>query len=109
MKIPTAALPHRVTITPYLGHTAEGPSYGPEQRDVPARVVGRRRQVTTANGTNVVAPATVTLRPGVSVPAESVITHCGQTYTVLEVSSAMTLGPEYSTRLICDGPRGSAP
>lgn len=108
MKIPTATLPHTVTITPYLGDGAEGPMYGTAVT-ARARVVGRRRQVTTANGTNIVAPATVTLRPGVSVPAESKITHDGQTYTVLEVSTAMQLGSDYCTRLICDGSRGANP
>lgn len=107
--IPTAALPHRVTITPYLGDTAEGPTFGTPVTGVPARVVARRRQVTTANGTNIVAPATITLRPGVTVPAESTVTHGTQTYTVLEVSASMQLGADYCTRLICDGPRGSAP
>lgn len=105
--IPTAALPHRVTIEPYLGNTAEGPTYGPARTDVPARVVGKRRMVRDATGQDVTAVATITIRPGTAVPAESRIVHGDQTYTVLDAAESAELGRSHSWQLICDGPRGA--
>lgn len=106
MPVPTAALPHTVTITPFLGNTAEGPSYGPATT-VRARVVGKRRMVRTSDGRDVIAAATVTIRPGVNVPVESRITHGDRSYTVIDAAQGHELNSAHSWQLICDGERGA--
>lgn len=106
--IPTAALPHKITIEAYEGDTAEGPSFGPGCT-VKARVVGKRRMVRTSDGRDVMAVATITIRPGIDVPAESRISHGDQTYTVLDAGESAELRGPHSWRLICDGPRGATP
>jgi hypothetical protein len=106
MPIPTSTLPHIITIEPYEGDTAEGPSYG-TATTVRARVVAKRRMVRTGNGADVTASATITVRPGVTVPAESKVTHGDRTYTVLDAANGHELRGTHSWQLLCDGPRGA--
>lgn len=108
MPIPTAALPHRVTIEPYEGQTAEGPSYG-DPVSVRARVVSKRAMIRTSDGREVTATASVTIRPGRDIPAESRVTHGTQVFTVLDAAHVHELRGPYSWRLLCDGPRGATP
>lgn len=105
--IPTAALPHRITIEPYLGETATGPSFGAARTNVRARVVAKRRMVRDSTGRDIIAAATITVRPGAAIPAESRITHGTQTFTVLDAAESAELGRTHSWQLICDGPRGA--
>lgn len=102
--IPTAALPHRVTVARYLGNSAYGPTWGAPVR-MRARVTGKRRAVKTSNGVNVIADATCVLRPCKEIPAESTLTHHGRIYTVLGVMDNPGLVRDHNTELILTGPR----
>lgn len=105
MKIPTAALPHTVTIEPYEGTDGSGrPVFGAPRR-VRARVASRRTAVRTAEGVDVIATAVCTMRPGPAVPAESRITNGTQTYTVLDVARSDDTARQAGQILTLDGPR----
>ncbi|MFC8584223.1 hypothetical protein ACFUGD_06660 [Streptomyces sp. NPDC057217] len=67
-------LPHRVTIEPYLGDTAYGPTYGPPVPNVRAMVDESVRLVKDREGREVVSTAQVITDPHVVCPAESVVT-----------------------------------
>lgn len=62
-------LPHRVTITPYLGDTAEGDAWGTPIPDVPAYVEQKthlrvdRRSTSPTVGQEITSTATVVLLP----------------------------------------------
>lgn len=103
--IPTAVLRHRVTIQAYVGDSAYGPTWDIPMDRVPARVVGRRRAVRTSTGVDVIADATATIRPGRDIPAESLLTHRGRTYTVVGVADAEDLTGPAGVELILAGPR----
>jgi hypothetical protein len=103
--IPTAALRHRITIEPYEGSGALGPIYGDPITDVPARVVGKRRAVRTASGTDVIASAVCVIRPALDVRAESRVIHNGRRYVVLDVADSEDLTRPHHRELILDGPQ----
>lgn len=107
--IPTAALPHEVTIEAAAGTTGGGaPAYG-EPVTVRARVVGKRRQVRTSTGVDIIASATATIRPGPTVPAGSLLTHGADLYEVVDTATAVELRRPHSVELILDGPRPAPP
>lgn len=104
--IPTAALPHRVTLRRYLGPSAYGPRYGPPERRIRARLTGKRRMVRTSTGVDVIADATCLLRPCGPIPVESTITDLhGRSYTVLGVADNPGLVRDHNVELILEGPR----
>lgn len=104
--IPTAALPHQVTIAPYVGDTSVGPSFDPEGAPVRARIVGKRRRVTAAGGTDTIADATIVIRPPAApVPVGSKVFHAGQTYIVQDVETSEELRRPHSVGLIVTGPK----
>lgn len=105
MPIPTAALPHRIAVEPYLGQTGTGAlAYGaPQSRR--ARVIGKRRAVRTSEGVDVIADATATIRPTTHWPKRSRVTWQGRTYDLLGVSEQMELRRPLLHELILKGPR----
>lgn len=72
--IPRASLRKRITIEAYQGESAYGPVYGAPLIDVPARFDGKRRVVRKADGTDLIASGTLTLRPGVLITSQSRVT-----------------------------------
>ncbi len=101
--IPTAALPHFVTVEAFLGDAFDGESFGPASVMLPARVTGHRRRVTAADGSDVTGDATITIRPR-SVPVGSKVTHGTDVYRVLAASDAVELRRPVATELIVAGP-----
>lgn len=102
--IPTALLPHRITVERYAGSSAYGPVYGAAVK-MRARVTPKRRMVTTSTGDTVVADATVLIRPCREIPTESRVTHHGRTYLVAGVTDAAGLDEPHHSELILTGPR----
>lgn len=72
--VPDFLLGHRVTIEPYEGEGAYGPTFGTAVTNVPAFVEDRRRLVRDRNGDEVVSETTVIVKPTVTCPAESRVT-----------------------------------
>lgn len=104
--IPTAVLRERATIRPYLGTSGQGaPLFGTPLTGVPGRLVGKRRAVRTREGVDVIADATLDVRPGLDVVAESEVQVRGRTYTVLAIADAEELNRPHHTELILEGPR----
>lgn len=60
--IPHAALRQRITVEPFLGTSAYGPRWG-DPVTVRARVVGKRRSVRQADGTDIISSASAIIRP----------------------------------------------
>lgn len=108
MQVPTSLLPDRITIEPYLGSGAYGPSYG-DPVTLRARVEGRRRAVRTSGGVDVIGQATATVRPTPAAMAaaavESKVTHGDRTYEVLDVVRGEGLTRLSHLELILGGPR----
>ena len=101
--IPTAALPHFVTIEDFEGDSFEGENFAAPSLRLPARVVGKRRRVTVADGSDVMGDAVITLRPR-AVPVGSKVTHGDDVYRVLATADAVELRRPHSTELIVAGP-----
>lgn len=72
--VPGWLLRHRITIEPYLGDSAYGPTYGPAVADVPALVALNIRTVRDIQGREVTSTAQIVARPDINCPAESRIT-----------------------------------
>lgn len=70
MVIPGWLLRHQVTVEPYLGQAATGPSYGAPVL-VPCFIEEKRRKVRNQLGEEVVSAATVYCRPDVDAPPKS--------------------------------------
>lgn len=95
VKVPTSLLRERITIEPYEGSGAYGPTYGTPVT-VKARVEGKRRAIRTSGGVDVISSASATIRPDVTVAPESKVTHEGRSYEVLDVLIGEGLsGPAY--------------
>lgn len=104
--IPTAALRQRITVERFTGNGAYGPQYADPVVGVKARVVGKRRTIRRADGTEVISTASVTVRPTLDLPAESRIT-CPhpvtgdvETFTVLEVLTSATLSQPFAFEVL---------
>mgnify|MGYP007075790353 CR=1 FL=1 len=106
MPIPTASLPHRITVEPHTGTTGTGePVYGAPMQ-LKARVVGKRRLITTAEGNNVLADATAQLRPDVGhIPTESRVTHQGRLWEAHGWAQQEDLRRGHHVELILQGPK----
>lgn len=74
MNVPTWLLRHRVTVEPYTGDSAYGPTYGPAVEGVPALVAATIRTVRNREGREVTSTATVYAAPDLDCPPESRIT-----------------------------------
>ncbi|MFF7234403.1 hypothetical protein [Streptomyces sioyaensis] len=72
--VPGWLLRHRITVEPYLGDSAYGPTYGPAVAGVPALVVETVRTVRDKEGREVTSTAQIIAAPGLDCPAESRIT-----------------------------------
>lgn len=106
--IATAELPDTVTIEPYEGTTGLGGQSFGDPVTVRARVVGQRRQVRTSGGVDLVADATIRVRPNltVDVPPESRVTdQNGNVWTVVAAATAVELRRPHHVDLIVTGPR----
>ncbi|MEU2759389.1 hypothetical protein [Streptomyces sp. NPDC007094] len=74
-RVPRYLLRHRITVEPYLGDSAYGPTYGPAVVDVPALVSAAVRQVRRAtDGREVVSSTQVITAPGLDCPPGSRVT-----------------------------------
>jgi hypothetical protein len=73
MRIPPWMLPQTVTVTPYLGRTGEGPSYGAPFA-VRCRVELSTRYTSTNAGDDVEAIATIFAAPDAPVTVEDLVT-----------------------------------
>lgn len=67
-KFPTKALVNRATVEPYLGASATGPRYGPQIHGVKCRLdANERMTVQRSGGMQVVAKATMYVRPSMKI------------------------------------------
>lgn len=106
--IPTAALPQRVTIEAWTGQTGEGaPTYDPPQR-CRARVIRKGTQVASPEGTITLASAVAQIRPGRTVPAQSLFTNGVDVYEVVDVAHEFNGTRPWLDNLILSGPRPAA-
>lgn len=72
--VPGWLLRHRITVEPYAGDSAYGPTYGPAVGDVPALVAETVRTVRDKDGREVTSTAQIIAEPALDCPAESRIT-----------------------------------
>ena len=99
MRIPGALLRQTVTVSAYLGETAVGPSYDiPEE--IRARVEYRRRRVTRADGADVVAEATMVVRPGTVIPLESQVDVDDVVFRVVQAGDHQAHGGRAFTEIL---------
>ncbi|MFI2037605.1 hypothetical protein ACH470_23600 [Streptomyces bottropensis] len=74
MNVPRWLLTHRITVEPYLGDSAYGPTYGAPVADVPALVTEEIKTVRDREGREVTSTAQIIAEPGLNCPPESRIT-----------------------------------
>ncbi|MFI0736414.1 hypothetical protein ACH4S9_46705 [Streptomyces sp. NPDC021225] len=74
MNVPRWLLRHRITVEPYLGDSAYGPTYGDPVKDVPALVAEEIKTVRDREGREVTSTAQIIAEPGLNCSAESRIT-----------------------------------
>lgn len=104
--IPTAALPHTVSIKPLTGTTGTGaPAYGAAYLNVHASMVTDARTIRAAYGDDITAGAACLIRPGLTVPVGSLVTHGSRLYEVLEIQNVDELRRRHHDELLLDGPR----
>ncbi|MFB6846208.1 hypothetical protein ACFCXS_15285 [Streptomyces sp. NPDC056373] len=105
MKVPAWLLRHRVTVEPYAGDSAYGPTYGPPVEGVPALVTLTVKTVRDREGREVTSSATVIAGPDLDCPAESRLTlPDGRTTRAIAVAKHTAPGlpvPE-STEVSCE-------
>jgi hypothetical protein len=107
VKLPRFLLPHRISVEPYAGDSAYGPTYGPPVVDVRALVDARIRLVRNREGREVTSTATVYAEPDLAAqcPPESRITlPDGRVTTVIAVAphTAPGMGLPESTEVACE-------
>lgn len=103
--IPTAVLPHRVTVEPYESTAGNGTTiYGRALRKR-GLFVGKRRAVKTSTGVDVIGSGVFLMRPDDRVVAESKLTRGTRTYTVLDVAPSEDALHPHHVELILEGPR----
>ncbi|GGM65191.1 hypothetical protein GCM10012275_39670 [Longimycelium tulufanense] len=74
MQIPTALLPHTITVRPYLGTGPYGDVFGDPVTIRRAYVEDRRQLVRSPTGEEVISETTVRTQPGVHIPIGSKVT-----------------------------------
>ncbi|MFE4203954.1 MULTISPECIES: hypothetical protein [Streptomyces] len=97
--------PHRITVEPYAGDSAYGPTYGPPLLDVAALVTPATRSVRDAQGRDTLSTAQILTETGLDCPAESRITlPDGRTTRVLAVTehTAPGLPLPQSKEVVCE-------
>ncbi|MFE9340866.1 hypothetical protein [Streptomyces sp. NPDC007063] len=103
--VPRWLLCHRVTVEPYAGDSAYGPTYGPAVEDVPALVAETVRTVRDREGREVTSTAQIIAAPDLDCPAESRVTlPSGRTTRVLTVAhhTAPGLPVPQSSEVMCE-------
>ncbi|MFG3118697.1 hypothetical protein ACGF4C_30540 [Streptomyces sp. NPDC048197] len=86
-RVPGWLLRHRVTVEPYLGDSAYGPTYG-EAVCAPALVAAVRKQVAAKDGREVLATAQIIAGPELQCPPGSRITlPDGRTATAISTAT----------------------
>lgn len=106
--IPTAALPERIIIEPFTGATTGNgaPAHDVPLTAVPARRVGKRRQIRTSDGVDVICDDQFDTRPlPVDVPPQSLITCGSDVFTVLAVIPIAELRRPHHVQFLVEGPR----
>lgn len=99
MRIPTFALPHRVTITPVKGQSAYGTVYETDpariKKNVPCRIDPKTRVIRSNNGTDVTQQAQGIFPPDVKLKEGDKIqwTEYGMEFTVSEWWPIDAMGP----------------
>ncbi|MGW3511180.1 hypothetical protein [Streptomyces sp. NPDC000994] len=73
MNVPGWLMPHEITVEPYAGDGAYGPTYGPGT-SVAALVVETRKRVRDREGREAVATAQIITAPDLDCPPESRVT-----------------------------------
>ncbi len=109
--IATAELPDTVTIEPYDGTTGLGGQSFADPFTRPARLIGQRRQVRGPSGVDLIADATIRLRPDLpaDVPPESRVTdQAGNVWTVVDTTTVQELRRPHHLDLLVSGPRVDA-
>lgn len=82
--IPSWMLKSSISVEPYEGETATGPSWG-SAVSVPAHVEPRRRLLVMKDGREVRAEMFALIGPDNTIPPESRVTLSGRRYRVLDV------------------------
>lgn len=72
--MPAFLLPHTVTVKPYTGNSAYGPTYGLPFAINRAYIEDRRRLVRASDGAETISETTVITRPGTPIPTGSEVT-----------------------------------
>ncbi|MFJ5883463.1 hypothetical protein [Kitasatospora cineracea] len=102
--VPGWLLRHRVSVEPYLGDSAYGPTYGPAI-ELPALVSESTKLVRAPDGRQVVSSAQVLLAPGADVPTGSHLTlPSGRTTVPISVATldAPGLPVPAHTEVMCE-------
>ena len=103
--IPTAVLPHKVTIEPLEGTAGVGsPVYGRPLR-LRGEMKRKRRSVKSPTGAKVTSTATCVIRPNPKVTALSRLTHRARTYTIIYIDEVDAGQHTHHVELILEGPR----
>lgn len=82
MKIPAYMLPHRATITKFIGNSAYGPQWAGTTSNVPCRIDPSSKRVKGANGDDVTSRAEALFHPDYSIATGDKVEWNGTTYTV---------------------------
>ena len=96
--IPSAVLRDTLSIEPYLGEGALGPSFGAAV-SVPAKVTSKRSSVTLPDGRKGKCALGALIRPGTEYPILSRVTAGGKTFVILEAEEITELTRPYCWRL----------
>ena len=96
--IPSAVLRDLLTIEPYLGEGALGPSYGGPVA-VPAMVTSKKSSVTLPDGRKGKCVAQALIRPGTEYPILSRVSAGSRAFIVLEAEELTDLTRSYCWRL----------
>lgn len=107
--IPTAALPHRVTLEAHVGQAGAGaPTFGAPVRHIPARVLRKGTQVRSAEGTITLTSAAIQTRPisGALAPQSRITDErTGDRYELVEHRQEHEGRRRWCDLLLVDGPR----
>jgi hypothetical protein len=96
--IPSAVLRDTLSIEPYLGEGASGPSYGAAV-SVPAKITAKKSSVTLPDGRKGKCALQALIRPGTEYPILSRVTAGGRVFIVLESEEITELTRSYCWRL----------
>lgn len=100
--IATALLRDRVTVTKADGVDGHGRTVTGISTVVRARVIHKRRMLTSAEGVDRMSALTVQMRPGVDVATGDLVTVAGSTHAVTERLDVSDLGRPHHIELILD-------